>query len=102
MNEELRGAQEQANSEKHKCMELQGKHFQCQEDTVLSPNAHAHLSQMHEINTNFFIGILEEERKEKKLQADESAKQIHLLQGICVLLKLYCLIQVKKSTVVIL
>lgn len=28
-----------------------------------------------------FIGILEEERKEKKQQADEAAKQIKNLQG---------------------
>lgn len=34
----------------------------------------------------YFSGILEEERKEKKHQADESAKQIKLLQGtsVCV------------------
>ncbi|KAG7228202.1 hypothetical protein INR49_013365 [Caranx melampygus] len=49
LNDELQEAQEQANTEKHKCMELQG--------------------------------ILEEERKENKQQADESAKQIKLLQG---------------------
>ncbi|XP_068184930.1 sarcolemma associated protein b isoform X2 [Antennarius striatus] len=49
LNEELREAQEFANTEKHKCMELQG--------------------------------ILEEERNENKHQADESAKQIKLLQG---------------------
>lgn len=29
----------------------------------------------------YFLGILEAERKEKKQQADESAKQIKLLQG---------------------
>lgn len=34
----------------------------------------------------YFIGILEEERKENKQQAAESAKQIKLLQGtsVCV------------------
>lgn len=32
----------------------------------------------------YFSGILEEERKEKKHQADESAKQIKLLQGTSV------------------
>ncbi|KAA8590923.1 hypothetical protein FQN60_001866 [Etheostoma spectabile] len=49
LNDELREAQELANTEKHKCMELQG--------------------------------ILQEERKENKQQADESAKQIKHLQG---------------------
>ncbi|XP_068605452.1 sarcolemma associated protein b isoform X2 [Brachionichthys hirsutus] len=49
LNDELREAQEFANTEKHKCMELQG--------------------------------ILEDERKVNKQQADESVKQIKLLQG---------------------
>lgn len=34
-----------------------------------------------------FIGILEEERKEKKQQADEAAKQIKNLQGRVVCLR---------------
>ncbi|XP_077423175.1 sarcolemma associated protein b isoform X2 [Vanacampus margaritifer] len=49
LNDELGKAQDQANTERHKCMELEG--------------------------------ILNKERKEKKQQADESAKQIKLLQG---------------------
>lgn len=49
LKDELREAQELANTEKHKCMELQG--------------------------------ILKEEREENKQQADESAKQIKLLEG---------------------
>ncbi|KAF0036150.1 hypothetical protein F2P81_011462 [Scophthalmus maximus] len=49
LNDELREAQDLANTEKHKSMEL--------------------------------LGILEEEREENKQQADESAKQIKLLQG---------------------
>ncbi|XP_075883201.1 sarcolemma associated protein b isoform X2 [Nelusetta ayraudi] len=49
LNDELQEAQGLANSEKRKCMELQG--------------------------------ILQEERKENKHQADESAKQMKLLQG---------------------
>lgn len=31
----------------------------------------------------YFVGILEEERKDNKKQADESAKQIKRLQGKC-------------------
>lgn len=33
----------------------------------------------------YFVGILEEERKENKQQADKSAKQIKLLQGTSVM-----------------
>ncbi|KAK5923872.1 hypothetical protein CgunFtcFv8_000801 [Champsocephalus gunnari] len=49
LKDELRDAQEQANTEKHKFMELEG--------------------------------VLQEEKKGNKHQADESAKQIKLLQG---------------------
>lgn len=40
--------------------------------------------------SSYFVGILEEERKENKQQADESAKQIKLLKGISVLCGVTC------------
>lgn len=45
----------------------------------------------HKCHFNF-IGILEEERKENKQQADESAKQIKLLQGtsVCLWIGMFC------------
>lgn len=84
LNDELREAQERANTEKHKYLELQGdikKIFDAKFCTVLNivfTHAHKYIKYM----SLYFAGILEEERKETKQQADESAKQIKLLQGI--------------------
>lgn len=85
LNDELREAQDQANIEKHKCMEIQGKNnnlwcwIHTNPLTVYCAHTCMKLMQLH------FVGILEEERKENKQQADESAKQIKLLQGTSVL-----------------
>lgn len=43
--------------------------------------------QMLKSNQIHFLGILDEERKEKKQQADEAAKQIKNLQGRVVCLR---------------
>lgn len=85
LNDELHGAREMANTEKHKCMELQGNvkyHYINASNLFI---LHKWKLCTNNITCNFaFLDILDKERKEKRQQADESAKQIQVLQGIAI------------------
>lgn len=68
-------------------MELQGKKFKSLLDTHQSLHfiLYTHTDYNAEkIMQLYLVGILKEEREENKQQADESAKQIKLLEGTSV------------------
>lgn len=80
LNDELREAREIANTEKQKCIELQGNMLHTFQPFRFSVLSCLHIQQAPNMHL-YFKGVLEEERKGHKQQAEQSSKQIKHLQG---------------------